>query len=389
MRRSISPDIDAVIRSLNMSYDCSLSIHASRNEDAIRRKPDGVDIRPPYFRDSDRIVHSLAYTRYIDKTQVFYLVKNDHITHRVLHVQLVSKIARLIGRGLRLNEDLIEAISLGHDIGHVPYGHDGEQYLSNACKKYGLPGFFHNIQSYRSLEKIESLNLTLQVLDGIVAHNGEAHDTVIKPQYGKTWDAFEADIQGRMKNTNGHSGILPMTLEGAVVRVSDTISYIGRDIEDAITLGLLSRDEIPDRCSEVLGNNNRDIVNNLVIDVIENSYNMDYIALSPDTAAALRELKEFNMKRIYMNPSIKTQSTKVEKMFGMLFDTFMDDLRHERKDSRVYSGFVDRLRPDIKKAYLEETSDAGIVADFIAGMTDQYFNDTFKDIFLPGKTMRY
>ena len=239
MRRSVSPEIDAVIKSLNSAQDHSLSVFACKNTDAARRRPDYEDIRPPFFHDGDRIVHSRAYARYIDKTQVFYLVKNDHITHRVLHVQLVSKIARLIGRALLLNEDLVEAIALGHDIGHVPYGHDGEKYLSDICWKHGIGGFHHNIQSVRALDCIEELNLTLQVLDGILAHNGEAHDLRVVPELDKTWEKMEKEIDERQRQADGHSGILPMTMEGCVVRVADTISYVGRDIEDAITLGLI------------------------------------------------------------------------------------------------------------------------------------------------------
>lgn len=213
-RRTLSADIEAAIEGDNRAYDSSLFAHAAKNSAANRRKPDTEDIRRPYFHDGDRIMHSRAYARYIDKTQVFYLIKNDHITHRVLHVQLVSKIARMIGRGLLLNEDLIEAIALGHDIGHVPYGHDGEQYLARSCKKHSLGGFRHNVQSVRSLDKIEDLNLTLQVLDGILAHNGEAHDLVIKPVVDKTWEAFDKEMEACERSTDDHSGILPMTLEG-------------------------------------------------------------------------------------------------------------------------------------------------------------------------------
>jgi dGTPase len=359
--------------------------YAAKNSAACRRRPDEEDVRRPYFHDGDRIMHSGAYARYIDKTQVFYLIKNDHITHRVLHVQLVSKIARMIGRGLLLNEDLIEAIALGHDIGHVPYGHDGEQYLAKACKRHGLRGFRHNVQSVRALDKIESLNLTLQVLDGILAHNGEAHDLVIKPVFDKTWDAFDEDVEACESSPSGHSGVLPMTLEGCVARVSDTISFIGRDIEDAITIRLIARDDIPEECAGALGNNNRDIVNNLVIDVIENSYGRGHIALSKGTADALKRLREFNDKMIYNNPQIKSEAGKIERMFSMLFDTFLEDLDRADKNSRIYTNYLDVFNKEKLKIYLDDTPSAGVVRDFIAGMTDEYFNDAFRDIYLPRK----
>jgi dGTPase len=378
-----------VIKSLNTTYDQSLSLYACKNADAIRRRRDTEDIRQPFFHDGDRIVHSRAYARYIDKTQVFYLVKNDHITHRVLHVQLVSKIARLIGRALRLNEDLIEAIALGHDIGHAPYGHDGEKYLSAVCWEHGIGGFHHNIQSVWALDRIEALNLSLQVLDGILAHNGEAHDFVVEPAPGKGWEDLYREMAEQQQKADSHSGIQPMTMEGCVVRVADTISYLGRDIEDAITLGLIGRGDIPQRCAGVLGDSNRDIVNNLVVDVIENSYGQPHIALSGQTADAMRELKEFNYRHIYTHPKIKDQARLVERMFGMLFDTFLDDLGGQRRESRIYANYLDAFSPERREHYVKGLEDAEIVRDFIAGMTDEYFNDTFRELYLPQKKSMY
>jgi dGTPase len=385
MRRKLSADIEAAIKSDSQAYDSSLSPYACPNSKADRRRPDREDIRRPYFHDGDRIMHSRAYARYIDKTQVFYLIKNDHITHRVLHVQLVSKIARMIGRGLLLNEDLVEAIALGHDIGHVPYGHDGEKYLSRACRAHGIGGFRHNVQSVRALDKIEDLNLSLQTLDGILAHNGEAHDLVIKPVPGKTWATFDGEVARCQHSPSDHSGVLPMTMEGCVVRVSDTISFIGRDIEDAITIGLIKRDDIPRDCVEALGDNNRDIVNNLVIDVLENSYGRDHIALSEGMAYALRSLREFNNDHIYNDPRIKSEAGKVERMFSMLFETLLADLEKEDRESRIYKNYLDTFPPEKHKKYLEGASGPEIVRDFIAGMTDDYFNDTFREIYLPTK----
>jgi dGTPase len=389
VRRSVSPEIDAVIRGLNRAHDSSLSPHACKNADAARRQPDSEDIRSPFFRDGDRIVHSRAYARYIDKTQVFYLVKNDHITHRVLHVQLVSKIARLIGRALRLNEDLIEAIALGHDIGHAPYGHDGEKYLSHICWSHGIGGFHHNVQSVWALDRIEGLNLTIQVLDGILAHNGEAHDFVIEPRLDKAWATLDREMAERVRQRDDHSGIRPMTMEGCAVRVADTISYLGRDIEDAITLKLIRREDIPPDCVAVLGGNNRDIVNNLVVDVIENSYNQPRIALSEEMSAAMRTLKDFNHRSIYTHPRIKDQARTVERMFGMIFDTFLEDLKSGRRSSKIYENYIDGFGKDRWEHYSKGLTEPEIVRDFIAGMTDDYFNDTFRELYLPQKKSMY
>ena len=389
MRKNVSAGIDAAIKGQNQAHDRSLSLFACKNVDAIRRRPDHDDIRQPFFHDGDRIVHSKAYARYIDKTQVFYLVKNDHITHRVLHVQLVAKIARLIGRSLQLNEDLIEAIALGHDIGHAPYGHDGETYLSKCCIRHEIGGFHHNAQSVWALDRIESLNLTLQVLDGILAHNGEAHDFVVRPFPDKTWDMLDEETGRSMRQQDGHSGIMPMTLEGCVVRVADTISYVGRDIEDAITLGLISREDVPADCAEALGSTNREIVNNLVVDVIENSYNHDYIALSDEMAKAMKALKDFNHRHIYSNPEIKSQSAKIQNMFDMMFNTLLEDIRVKGRGSKIYLSNAKALGSSRLEKYLDGISEAEIVRDFIAGMTDDYFNDSFNELFLPQKTNRY
>jgi dGTPase len=250
MERCDSIDLQEIKKSLNEREERFLSPLAAHSNDGIRRFPDErIDTghRQNYAADSDRILHSLAYTRYIDKTQVFYLVDNDHITHRVLHVQLVSKISRTIGRFLGLNEDLIEAIALGHDIGHCPFGHDGEAYLSELCEGRGIGRFQHNIQSVRFLDKIErkgrGWNLTLQVLDGILCHDGEIHTQALSPQRQKTFDTLDQEIANKAADPD--LPVTPMTLEGCVVRMADTISYIGRDIEDAIRLNLIKRSQLP------------------------------------------------------------------------------------------------------------------------------------------------
>ena len=214
------------------------SPYATKNMQYNRRrqiKKEDPLLRPPFFRDADRIIHSKAYARYIDKTQVFFLVDNDHITHRVLHVQLVSKVGRTIGRALRLNEDLIEAISLGHDIGHVPYGHLGEQILSKLCEEHKIGPFLHNVQSVHFLDTIEKCDLTLQVLDGILCHNGEVHNKNLKPTGTTDWETFDSNI----KKIKAGEDIIPSTMEGCVVRIADTIAYLGRDLKDAIEVNLI------------------------------------------------------------------------------------------------------------------------------------------------------
>ena len=222
---------------LNMvEKETLLSKYACKSENAILLKEDNDDIRPPFFRDIDRTIHSLGYTRYIDKTQVYSFTKNDHITHRVLHVQLVSKIARTIGRSLKLNEDLIEAIALGHDIGHTPFGHKGEKYLNDICVKENIGYFCHNAQSVRVLRALEKLNISIQTLDGILAHNGEILINKYEYNSNKTKDDFSKELNDTFNKEDYSKKIIPMTLEASVVRLSDIIAYIGRDIEDSIKI---------------------------------------------------------------------------------------------------------------------------------------------------------
>jgi len=351
-----------------LSPFATLSIHAVRRKD---EQEIASGHREQFSVDADRILHSRAYARYIDKTQVFYLVKNDHITHRVLHVQLVSKIGRTIGRFLKLNEDLIEAIALGHDIGHVPFGHDGEGFLSDLSQEYGLGHFLHNIQGVRFLDLIErkgiGWNLSLQVLDGILSHNGEVHNPALSPERDKDFARFEEEIDALGNNID--YPIWPMTMEGCVVRMADTISYIGRDIEDAIRLGLIKRGDLPKQCTRVLGDTNGTIVYTLVEDLISESLENPYVSFSPEVAAALWKLKKFNNEFIYANPRAKHQTHKIELMFRLLFEQYLKDLESGNEGSAIFMEFLDGMSPQ----YREKNSPAMIVRDFIAGMTDDYF----------------
>jgi dGTPase len=359
---------------LDQAEEDRLSPWASKSRDAVRKKEEPTIThghRQSYSLDADRILHSHAYSRYIDKTQVFYLIKNDHITHRVLHVQLVSKIARTCGRLLSLNEDLIEAIALGHDIGHSPFGHDGERFLSELSLEYGLGHFLHNIQGARFLEQIErkgmGLNLTLQVLDGILCHDGEVHNQALRPRRGKTFDQMEMEM--REKEADPRKDISPATLEGCVVRMADTISYIGRDIEDAIRLGIVTRNDIPQECRRVLGETNGTIVYVLVEDLVANSLAKDHVCFSEEVAEALEKLKEFNHHQIYMNERVKKQTPKIRIMFRLLFEKYVRDLQAGNEASDVYTEFLEGMSPQ----YIEFASPAEITRDFIAGMTDEYF----------------
>lgn len=347
---------------------------AAFSAEARRRRPEEKiqsGYRQAYALDTDRIMHSSAYARYIDKTQVFYLIRNDHITHRVLHVQLVSKIARTIGRFLHLNEDLIEAIALGHDIGHTPFGHDGERHLSRLCVDAGIGHFLHNVQSIQFLDRVErkgrGWNLSLQTLDGILCHDGEIHDQVLAPQADKRFETLGLEMA--RKKADPDAALMPMTMEGCVVRMADTVAYIGRDLEDAIRLNVIERSDIPREVTAVLGSTNGTIVYNLVTDIIHQSHEKPYIAMSDGVSRALKQLKAFNLDRIYLNPNIKRSSGAIRTLFDLLFENYMADLRGGNMKSRIFSGFL----ADMSDDYLNGHQHAEIVRDFIAGMTDRYF----------------
>ena len=367
----------------------TISSNGCKSKDGIRKYPqredipDRENIRQTFSHDADRIIHSLAYTRYIDKTQVFYLFENDHITHRVLHVQIVSKIARQIGRSLHLNVDLIEAISLGHDLGHVPFGHDGETILDEICTENKIGHFCHNAQSVRTLMEIENsgkgLNLTLQVLDGILAHNGEILSKRYEPILNKTWDQFESEYKKCFETKDYSKKIIPGTLEGCVMRVSDIIAYIGRDIEDAIIVNLIDRNEIPIAITRVLGSKNREIINTLVMDLLKNSYGKPHLEFSEDVHSALNKLKEFNNSHIYKNKLVKTEAQKIYNIFRNLFNIYSNDININNTKSVIFTHFLKNLDDEYKK----NTKPNRMVIDFISGMTDDFFNNQFRDSFVP------
>ena len=383
--RFFDKGLDSSIRTMTDKRESLLSPLATTSADAMRRhNRTAEDIRTPYSRDADRIIHTRAYTRYIDKTQVFYLVENDHITHRVIHVQLVSKIARTIGRCLRLNEDLIEAIALGHDIGHIPYGHFGETCLSALCEQYGIGRFFHNVQSVQFLDRIEDQDLTMQVLEGILCHNGEADDVRITPVPCGSWAAFDKKVQD---NADGRQNGASMTLEGCVVKFADTIAYIGRDIQDAKEIGLIDDSvPLPEECTDVLGSTNREIINTLIYDLLENSDSEQegYIAYSPDVEKALIGLRSFSRTNIYNNEKLTTERPKIERMYATLFETYLDDLESGRKETKIVSDFL--KTGWTSPGYLKTATNAELVRDFIAGMTDRYFAKRFEECVIPRRT---
>lgn len=345
---------------------------ACKNEEAIYFKTTENDFRTPFSRDVDRILYSLSFQRYMDKTQVFSFKENDHLTKRMIHVLYVSKIARTIGRALNLNEDLIEAGALGHDLGHTPFGHVGEAILNEISLRAGCGYFNHNVHSVRLLMNIENYgngkNITLQTLDAILCHNGELVMGKYEPKWNKTKDDFLRDYERTYKDKNTSLQLIPMTLEGCVVRISDLIAYLGRDIDDAIRMKLLTWEDVPNNITSVLGKSNKEIVNSIVTDVINNSLGKNYIKLSNEVFEAIKNLKDFNYKNIYYKAYTEEEKENLKVMLNTLYNAYINDLNNNNEESNIIKSYLANMSDE----YKNNNSKERIVIDYIAGMTDDY-----------------
>lgn len=366
---------DKIYENMEKHLD-GLSKFATLDSDAEYLKPYDKDIRTPFFRDIDRIIYSLSYVRYMDKTQVFAKEKNDHIQKRMIHVQYVSKIARTIGRALGLNEDLIEAAALGHDLGHTPFGHEGERALNKISQELGEGYFLHNINSVRNILFVENYgegqNISLQVADAIMCHNGEMVSNEYYPKK-KTREDFWNEYYDSYKNLDVAKYLRPMTLEGCIVRLSDIIAYVGRDIEDGIRKNLVSFDDIPHEITKVLGKTNSEIVNTLICDTIENSFGKPYIKLSDEVFDALQKLKKFNFENIYIKSLTRKDREELDSMFRTVVYGFLDDLNNHNEKSIIFKSYLNNM----SKSYKKDNTNERIVLDYVSGMTDDYFLEQY------------
>ncbi len=361
--------------------DKYLSPYAAKNCEARRERKTSHPFRGPYSRDRDHILYSGSFRRYIGKTQVIYSAASfdEQLSNRSIHTLQVSQIARTIGKALKLNLDLIEAIALGHDLGHTPFGHDGEEILQEICQEKDIDLFFHNVHSLRIVDKLadacKGMNLTFQVRDGILSHDGEINEKYLKPDRNKT----EADLINyyRKKSQGEQVFTVPATLEGCVVRMSDAISYVGQDFEDAIRVGILKKEELPEGIKEDLGESNTDIINSLVTDIIINSYNRDEIIYSSNIAERVFELKQFNTERIYKSPKLKGKKTKLKAAFKFLFEKFLSDLNRGEEESLIFKEWVFNRGEKKGADYVNSCLPEQVVVDYIASMTDRYFNNTY------------
>ena len=329
-------------------------------------------LRPSFGRDIEKILHLPLYNRYNDKTQVFSFYNNDDITRRGLHVQLVSRISRNIGRMLGLNLDLIESIALGHDVGHTPFGHAGERYLSELLQKETGRHFNHNVHSIRVLDILYRRNISLQTLDGILCHNGEFELNEYRPKKGLTFEQYDNNVE--LCYTEGGEAIkklVPSTLEGCVVRICDILAYIGKDRQDAITAKILSDDSI--FSSEFIGSKNAEMINNLTVDIVNNSFGKDCIFLSEQAFNDLKTAKKENYEYIYKNEKMEGQYNEIIKpMFNELYYKLLDDVKSKNINSCIYKHHINAIQKSCQYYedwdYISEEPNQ-IVVDYIASKT--------------------
>lgn len=308
----------------------------SENSKGRDREEEQCDIRPVFQRDRDRILHCKSFRRLKHKTQVFLTPRGDHYRTRLTHTLEVSQNARTIAKALRLNEDLVEAIALGHDLGHTPFGHAGERILNSICEG----GFRHNEQSVRIVEKLEKdgegLNLTWEVRDGILNHQ---------------------------------TSRMPSTLEGKIVRLSDKIAYINHDIDDAIRARVLSEEDIPMEYREILGMTSKQRLDNLIHNIITNSLEKNDICMSEEVEAAMRNLRKFMFEKVYCNSVAKGEEERAEGLLCRLFQYYIE---HIDEMPMWYLGMMEQGQTRER-----------VVCDYIAGMTDQYAIAKYEEYFMP------
>lgn len=307
----------------------------SENSKGRLKAEEPCPMRTPFQRDRDRIIYSKAFIRLKNKTQVFFSPEGDHYMTRLTHTLDVSQIARSISRALALNEDLTEAIALGHDLGHTPFGHAGERVLSKLCPG----GFMHNKQSLRVVDVLENngqgLNLTLEVRDGILNHK---------------------------------SGTKPSTLEGQAVLISDKIAYLNHDVDDAVRAGVIKVQELPSNVIKVLGKTSRERINVMINSAYENSANQSFVALSPDVDGAMKELRAFMFEKVYMMPTAKREEERAGNMLTSMYEYFIKN--------------PEKL-PEFYLKLLNEYSIDTVVCDYLSSMTDRYAINAFNQIFIP------
>lgn len=359
---------------------------ACRDAEALRRRPEtGRTFLSPFAADADMIAGCPYFNRYSDKTQVFSLIRNDDITRRSLHVRLVERTARRIGAALGLNTDLIEAIALGHDIGHPPFAHAGEKFLDSICRDRTGEHFCHALHSVRVLDGIFGYDLSLQTLSGIAAHNARLDAPVIRPEELTDFETLDRITEKCRKGRKKVSDIVPSTLEACVVRISDIVAYVGRDRYDTERVGFDGGLAFSD---SRIGSAEEEIVNNVSVNIIENSLGQPYIRLDGEYLDALKRARNENYAVIYDRVTESAHfELSVKPMMEDIYEKLSDDMRRGRYDSPIFSHHIDYINSicrDRREPYGRDGIDRTVI-DYIASMTDDYFVDIYRELFPNGR----
>lgn len=384
---TLSPELTERIREDNRTG--RYPRFAFEDADALRReeRPDDLSLfrQPPFVYDIQKILNCPFFNRYSDKTQVFSLFKNDDISRRSLHVQMVSRIARTIGQSLHLNLDLIEAIALGHDIGHPPFAHAGEHYLDGIVFDRTGRHFDHAVHSVRVLDGVFPYNMTLQTLNGIVSHNAVLDRCEYAPKAACDFAVFDGQIAKCSADKSAKYRIVPATQEAYVVRISDIIAYVGKDRYDAEHAGFLPQSEFSD---DVIGSTSEEIVNNMTVNIIECSYGKPYIAMDAAHLEALMSARAENYRKIYNHITAMAHfDTTVRPMMEQLYDRLLADLKAGDRNSPVFTHHINYINQEYsrRQTTYEEGDKDQIVIDYIASMTDDYFVDLYRELFPESK----
>ena len=378
-------DERAFLKERHLAQQNALSPYACRDEEGIRERPENYldpDVylgRPCFVVDVEKIVHNPFYSRCADKTQVFSFIKNDDITRRSFHLQVVSRVGRTIGIALGLNLDLIEAIAVGHDLGHTPFGHEGERFLSELYYGRTKRYFNHNVHSVRLLRTMAQTNLCLQTYNGIVTHCGEKAFLEYRPAPCDTFADLDTLLENCYEDQRNIRDLKPSTLEGCVVRISDIIAYIGKDRQDAAKVKVAFDDDFNE--SELLGHKNYEMIYNLTRNIIKCSMGKDYIAMDQEVFAAVDAIRDENYRVIYESPEVRDRISAVQPMMERLYEQFVDDLEQGREESPIFRHHVKHSLMRYDYAWELKNRPDDIVVDYIASMTDDYFVELFRHLY--------
>ncbi|MGN0078658.1 MAG: deoxyguanosinetriphosphate triphosphohydrolase family protein [Coriobacteriales bacterium] len=380
-----TPEEKDALRERYAAQQALLSPYACHDEDALRERqehyldPDVYLGRPPFVVDVEKIVHNPFYSRCADKTQVFSLVRNDDITRRSFHLQVVSRVGRTIGMALGLNLDLIEAIAVGHDLGHTPFGHEGEHLLSSIYRSRTGRYFNHNVHSVRLLRTMAHTNLCLQTYSGILSHCGEKAFLEYRPAPCDSFEQLDRIMDECYLDQSNIADLRPSTLEGCVVRISDIIAYAGKDRQDAERIHLKELGSYEE--SPLVGTLNHQIIYNVTRNIIKNSLGKDHIAMDEEVFAAIDAIRRENFREIYGSPFVRERIAPVGQMMELLYLRFIEDIERGDESSPIFRHHASNafMRYDYSWELEHRPDDA--VVDYIASMTDDYFVELFAHLF--------